>query len=355
MFFVNQRLQVIPDPIPTPERFSGLPPDVRRKVRDALLENVDLIESFSAENPAHLGNDELDIVRSWRHLVAGRFYVFRELAKYTVFLTGFDPAIAYGVVALSQPFEELIGPNLPTLTETVLLPYKDKIVYDGLMNTFNLSFGPGIRRSLNESYQEAKARHGIVTSLPMSDTPLPRNTPHARSARKPPSRPQQDGALLVIIGLTDQFCEEHLNDEYAMLCRKMAETLARKRPSPLVSGNPNTWACGIIRTIGWVNYLDDRSRTPHLKLTAIDKVLGVGESTGQGKSKLIRNMLKIRQFDHRWTLPSKMEDIPAMWMLEINGFILDVRRCPRDVQQAAFEKGLIPYIPADRSDNAEAE
>jgi len=66
-------------------------------------------------------------------------------------------------------------------------------------------------------------------------------------------------------------------------------------------------------------------------------------------------MLKIRQFDHRWTLPSKMEDIPAMWMLEINGFILDVRRCPRDVQRAAFEKGLIPYIPADRSDNAEAE
>jgi len=355
MFFVNQQLRVIPEPIATPERFSGLPPEVRLKVRDAWLENVELVESFASENPAQLADDELDIVRSWRHLVAGRFYVFRELKRYTVFMTTSDPAIAFGVVALSQPFEELIGSSLPILTETVLLPYQDQIVYDGLMNTFNLSFGPGIRRSLNESYKEAKARQGIVTTLPTSDTPLPPTTPRAKSARKPPSRSQQDSALPAILGLIDQFCAEHLNDEYAMLCRKLAETLARKRPSPLVRGQPNTWACGILRTIGWVNFLDDRSQTPHLKLTAIDKALGVGESTGQGKSKLIRNMLKIRQFDHRWTLPSKMEDNHAMWMLEINGFIQDVRRCPRAVQQAAFAKGLIPYIPADQSDNAELE
>jgi len=127
------------------------------------------------------------------------------------------------------------------------------------------------------------------------------------------------------------------------------EKLARKRPSPLVSDKPNTWACGIIRTIGWVNFLDDSSQSFHMKLTAIDKVFGVGESTGQSKSKLIRTMLKIRQFDHHWTLPSRMDDNHTMWMLGINGFIVDVRRCTREVQEAAFEKGLIPYIPADRS------
>ena len=42
----------------------------------------------------------------------------------------------------------------------------------------------------------------------------------------------------VIIGLIDQFCREHLNDEYAVLCRKLAEKLARKRPSPLLHGKP---------------------------------------------------------------------------------------------------------------------
>jgi uncharacterized protein DUF6398 len=155
----------------------------------------------------------------------------------------------------------------------------------------------------------------------------------------------------VISKMVDDFCRDHLNDEYAILCRTLTEKLARKRPSPLVSGKPNTWACGIVRTIGWVNFLDDRSQTPHVKLTAIDKAFGVGESTGQGKSKLIRTMLKVRQFDHHWTLPSHMEDNHAMWMLDVNGFIMDIRRCPREVRELAFEKGLIPYIPADQAES----
>jgi hypothetical protein len=152
----------------------------------------------------------------------------------------------------------------------------------------------------------------------------------------------------VIAGLVNAFCQEHLNEEYAALCNKLLETLARKRPSPLLGGKPETWACGVIRTIGWVNYLDDRGRTPHMKLTAIDKAFGVAESTGQGKSKLIRTMLKIRQFDHRWTLPSRMEDSSAIWTVEVNGFLLDIRFCRREIQEAAFEKGLIPYLPEAR-------
>ena len=151
--------------------------------------------------------------------------------------------------------------------------------------------------------------------------------------------------------MTDQFCREHLDEEYAMLCRKLAEKLSRKRPSPLLNGRPTTWACGIVRTIGWVNYLDDSTTMPHMKLTAIDKAFGVGESTGQGKSKAIRKMFRIRAFDPEWTLPSRMDDNPTVWTLEVNGFLMDVRHAPREVQEIAFEKGLIPYIPEDHLDS----
>jgi hypothetical protein len=160
---------------------------------------------------------------------------------------------------------------------------------------------------------------------------------------------QTEVALKIIVGMIDQFCRDRLNEEYAVLCRQLAEKLARKRPSPLNSGKPSTWACGIVRTIGWVNFLDDRSQKPHMKLTAIDKAFGVGESTGQGKSMLIRKMFKIRTFDPTWTLPSRMEKNPLVWMLQVNGFLMDIRHAPREAQEAAFEKGLIPYIPADRA------
>ena len=133
------------------------------------------------------------------------------------------------------------------------------------------------------------------------------------------------------------------------MCRKMAETLARKRPSPLLNGRLETWACGIVRTVGWVNFLDDRKQQPHLKLPFIDRAFGVAESTGQGKSKTIRTMLKIGNFDPKWTLPSLLDMNPNVWILEVNGFLMDIRNTPREVQEAAFAKGLIPYIPADRA------
>jgi hypothetical protein len=97
------------------------------------------------------------------------------------------------------------------------------------------------------------------------------------SLRKPTDSSPPDQAIAEITGLVDAFCKEHLNAEYADLCRKLAEKLARKRPSPLVSGKPQTWACGIVRTIGWVNFLDDKSQSPHMKMTAIDKAFGVGD------------------------------------------------------------------------------
>lgn len=148
-----------------------------------------------------------------------------------------------------------------------------------------------------------------------------------------------------IAGLVDDFCRKHLNGEYAELCRELTEKLARKRPSPLVGGRPNTWACGIVRTIGWVNYLDDRSQKPHMKLTAIDKAFGVGESTGQGKSMLIRRMFKIRPMDPAWSLRGNLDQNPMAWMIQVNGFLVDARFLKREYQEEALRQGLIPYIP----------
>jgi hypothetical protein len=348
MFFVNQRLKVIPDDVTSPEEFSSLSPEVRLKVRNVFVKHTDLIQQFVEENPANLNEGELAIVRSWRHLVHGKFYVFRQLKKYMVFLSTDKQPIPYGVLALTQPFEELVGPYLPVLTETVLLPFNGMIVYDGLLSSYRISFGPGIRRSLNESYNEAKARHGIVTSLPMSDKPLPVRAPKPRPAPKPPTKEEKDGALRVILGLIDQFCREHLNEEYAVLCRKLAEKLGRKRPSPLLHGSPNAWASGIVRAVGGVNFLHDKSQTPYMRATDIDRYLGTSPSSGAAKLAAIRKMFKMYQLDPNWTLPSRLDDNPMVWMLQVNGFMVDVRQAPRDVQEMAFRKGLIPYIPADR-------
>jgi hypothetical protein len=350
MVYVNERLEVVPSAAGGTEGFAALSPETRLEVRNAFLKHPGLLESFVEENPACLYDDELAIVASWRNLVVGKFFILRELKKYTVFLLGGSDPIAYGVLALSQPFEELIGPQLPYFAETVLLPFNDKIIYDGLMSGYGISFGAGIRRSLNEEYNQAKARYGIVTSLPIpSDArPVPARKPKAKSPPNASPKAESADVLKNIVAMIDEFCHQHLNEEYAVVCGRLAEKLARKRPSPLLRGSPNSWAAGIVRAAGWVNFLHDKSQSPYMPASDIDSHFGVSESSSTARTRAIRTMFGICQLDPDWTLPSKIDDNPLIWTLKINGFIVDVRNAPRDVQETAYEKGLIPYIPVDR-------
>ncbi|MDI1276875.1 DUF6398 domain-containing protein [Methylobacter sp.] len=153
-----------------------------------------------------------------------------------------------------------------------------------------------------------------------------------------------------IVEITDSFAKDNLNEEYAQLIRYAVAALCRKRPSPLATGKASTWACGITHAIGMVNFLFDKSQAPHINSIELYKKFGIGQSTGQGKSKLVRDMLGMNQFDPNWMLPSKFNNSPLVWMLSVNGMMVDIRYMPREVQEIAFEKGLIPYIPDDRKD-----
>ena len=158
-----------------------------------------------------------------------------------------------------------------------------------------------------------------------------------------------------ITALTDDFCSNHLNDEYGLMSRKLTAALCRKRPSPLVRGKAKTWACGIVHALGMVNFLYDPDQSPHMQATELYKIFGVGRSTGQGKSKQIRDLMDMSQLSPEWSLPSMVDYNPLIWMLSVNGFIMDIRDAPYEMQAQALEQGIIPYIPGDRTPNLEPE
>jgi hypothetical protein len=157
-----------------------------------------------------------------------------------------------------------------------------------------------------------------------------------------------------IVALTDSVCAAHLNAEYAELARFANAALCRKKPSPLVSGKADSWACGIVYALGFVNFLFDKSHSPYLSAEDLCKAFGVSKSNGAAKSKLVRDALKLMQFDPDWCLPSMLDDNPLIWMLEVNGLAVDIRRMPREAQEVAYQKGLIPYIPADQENTGGA-
>jgi hypothetical protein len=151
-----------------------------------------------------------------------------------------------------------------------------------------------------------------------------------------------------IVSLTDDICDRHLNHEYRDLARAMTGALCRKRPSPVASGQPRTWAFSIVYVLGRINFLGDKSFSPHMTTANLCAAFDVGESTVHAKARVIEKMIGVGPFDPQWMLPTLIEKNPLVWMAEVNGLLVDLRDMPREIQEIAFEDGLIPYIPADR-------
>lgn len=150
-----------------------------------------------------------------------------------------------------------------------------------------------------------------------------------------------------IVRLTDAFCDAHLNEDYRELCREMVDELI-DGGFHLDRGRAESWAGGIVHALGWVNFLHDPQMSPHMTSAQVAEGFGISQGTMTAKSKAVRDELDLVQLDPDWCTEAMLEDNPLVWTLEVDGFMLDIRMAPREVQEEAYRLGLIPYIPADR-------
>jgi len=149
------------------------------------------------------------------------------------------------------------------------------------------------------------------------------------------------------------FCDKKLNDDYKGLCLRLLEKLCRKRSSPLLGGRPGTWAAGIVYAIGSNNFIFDKTQEIHMTADEIASAFGISASTAGNKAVEIRKMFNISYFNAEWVLPELIEDSPAIWMVMVNGFIVDIRHMPLEIQRQAFEMGIIPHMPGEREEQQE--
>lgn len=169
------------------------------EVRDALYANIELLDAFIAENPAQLTPEELAIVQSWKHFVRGDFYVDRFLKKGAILIGSGDPPSVYMVQGLTDSLQDILAGYYkpPVLIKTVLLPFKGQIISDGLLQTYNIFFGGGIRGDLRETYMAAKQNGRIIESL---DPKL--RSRQQQKARAKPTRDWQAETEVLVKGAT---------------------------------------------------------------------------------------------------------------------------------------------------------
>jgi len=191
---------------------------------------------------------------------------------------------------------------------------------------------------------------GLVARRSSDDeTPAPGDPRRVKTAQSSPRvptavRPYTDQ----IVAVTDAVCAEHLDAEYAELCRRVVGRLGRKRPSPLVRGDLRIWAAGVVYAVGQLNFIFDPAQTPHATADQLSTWLGVKKTTMANKAAMVREVLKLSQFDSELMRREMLHSSPFTWLLELDGLLVDARNLPPHLQVQALELGLIPYLPTAR-------
>ena len=176
--FAAGRLGVVED-VSSLDEYKRVDLQKKHEVRNALYDHPELIDQYADKNPDVERESDLAVIRTWRKFVRGTFFVERDLKLYTILIRETKSPLAYGVLGLTDEIVDLLPVPLPAMVETVLLPWKGQIVWDGMVAPYPVFMGGGIRRNLRDIYREAKQRWGIVTSL---EVPLsPPSAPRARA------------------------------------------------------------------------------------------------------------------------------------------------------------------------------
>lgn len=89
--------------------------------------------------------------------------IFKCLTNYAIFIDTKDNRF-YAVKALGDSFDKFFD-NFPVHITTTLIPFKDKIIYDGFIQSSGVYYGKNMTETMNENYKIAKRNKEILTNL----------------------------------------------------------------------------------------------------------------------------------------------------------------------------------------------
>jgi hypothetical protein len=158
--FVNDTYK-IDDKFAHPNKPVGININAGLKISKQLFSDITIIDEFINKNEI-VGEDK-ELLISWKRYIEGTFIVLKQLKKYCV-LYNEENNKWYGINGITSSLEETIQ-ELPCVIKTVLIPFKNKIIYNSFIENYRIIIGRNIKQELMEDYKKTRLEKGIIEKL----------------------------------------------------------------------------------------------------------------------------------------------------------------------------------------------
>lgn len=163
--FLNRSLRILPG-VTLPAHLRGASLEGVVQLRGAVWQDPGLLDAFVAANPFQLSAQELEDVPGFKRAVHGLFFVERCLKDHAVFIAAGDEPKVYAVQGLTEPVGDVLqrvsGTKRGVLVQTTILPYRGRLIWDGLVAQVNMTLGANMQRAFKETYEIARQNGSIL-------------------------------------------------------------------------------------------------------------------------------------------------------------------------------------------------
>lgn len=162
--YVNQKYELIKElyGMTSPK---GLPLNLVALISSKLWEDKDIIDEFVLSGVKKMNEEEMAIVSSWKKAIHGKFIIDRHLKKGSV-LISVDNNEVYVVKGICSSWKEMMRDQpLPRIVEVTLMPFKDVIIYSGIVVFKDMCLDRNMSEQSKQIYLEAKSNGNLHYSL----------------------------------------------------------------------------------------------------------------------------------------------------------------------------------------------
>ena len=136
-------------------------------LRQALWRKPSLIADYLASEP-DISGESVRLLQSWLHNhISGRFVVIGYTPEHALFhrMGDHPDGKLYGVKGVSAPVASAVSQPLPVFVEAVLLPFKDVIIFDTYMGSYEIGVSSRLQPLFETMRTEAEANTEVTTRL----------------------------------------------------------------------------------------------------------------------------------------------------------------------------------------------